>query len=503
MANKKSLTEEQLLLLNNLVYRKELSDIEELPQNNDKTVRAALKKTKRTAQQHMNSDEWAAIYKMAQSDPEILDLEVTNVKYDSETGARMACFVNPKTGEAVAVFAGTGANEWRDNTVGGAVSDTPQQRQALEWFNQLPYRDITVTGHSKGGNKAMYVFILSDKAKSCYAFDGQGFSNEFLSKYMAQIAAKKANIYLISNYRDFVNILLNPITDNTRYIVNVRGINGAAEYHCPNALFKYNVLGEIQYQIGEDGWQDPAMEMLHDFTVYLVNNATEGEKRVALSVLGEFLTKAMGGDDAIVREDILNEYGTAGAAIVVKHLTVYLQKLKWQDWGRFKYYMAALNEFGADAIGGFWGFILGSDVGNMSQFVFEFTANGGTMAALGTYQFISGYDAITIRDFSQSMMEKILSATKETEEVWWNMTKWTMWYEINAGFGGLQFEQHAKWVDDYQRELININERSVANIQRIFDKVYEIDGSYAKKMVGHKSAIGELTGKLKELAGTI
>ena len=40
--------------------------------------------------------------------------------------------------------------------------------------------NITVTGHFKGGNKAQYVTIVTDRIGRCVSFDGQGFSKEFL-----------------------------------------------------------------------------------------------------------------------------------------------------------------------------------------------------------------------------------------------------------------------------------------------------------------------------------
>lgn len=110
--------------------------------------------------------------------------------FDSDSiGVKMACFVD-KNGQAYAVFAGTGANEWRDDCVTGTITDSPQQQKALDWFESLPYENVVVTGHSKGGNKAMYVSIVSDKAGECFAFDGEGFSREFCEKYKGQIEEK-------------------------------------------------------------------------------------------------------------------------------------------------------------------------------------------------------------------------------------------------------------------------------------------------------------------------
>lgn len=115
---------------------------------------------------------------MAEGDSETLDLTLVSTYYEEATGAHMACFVD-KDGQAYAVFAGTGANKWRNDCVAGAMADSPQQVKALQWFESLPYDDIIVSGHSKGGNKAMYVTVLSDKADECYVFDGEGFSGVY------------------------------------------------------------------------------------------------------------------------------------------------------------------------------------------------------------------------------------------------------------------------------------------------------------------------------------
>lgn len=67
------------------------------------------------------------------------------------------------------------------------MSDTIQQERAAEYINNLPLKygnDLTVSGHSKGGNKAQYVTIVTDRVERCLSQDGQGFSPEFLKKNM-------------------------------------------------------------------------------------------------------------------------------------------------------------------------------------------------------------------------------------------------------------------------------------------------------------------------------
>ena len=315
------MTESQLLLLNNLIYRPEFSQYS----SQGYTVREILelaRKNNSHTQQEMTPEEWEDIFKLADRDKDILDLKITSTCEESETGARMACFEDP-SGNAYAVFAGTGANEWRDDCVAGTMADSPQQEKALEWINSLPYDNITVSGHSKGGNKAMYVAVVSDKVSECYAFDGEGFSNEFCQKYEQEIAEKKDRIHLRAHRRDFVNILLNCIAGDVKYVNNEVGIDNAAQYHCPNALFGYQ-NGKPTGEIGElTDQQDPAMEMFHNFSVYLLNHAPKVEKVLALSVLGEILTQYLGGKNGIVREDIIALFGVEGIEIVLRYLTKY------------------------------------------------------------------------------------------------------------------------------------------------------------------------------------
>ena len=101
---------------------------------------------------------WAAIIRQIKSDPDLYSLDIVN-KDDSVPAI---CF-NDDPEHAVVVFRGTsGKDEWIDNAIGLGVSDTERQKAALDYIENLPYDSITVAGHSKGGNKAQYVTVLSD-----------------------------------------------------------------------------------------------------------------------------------------------------------------------------------------------------------------------------------------------------------------------------------------------------------------------------------------------------
>ncbi|MCM1287909.1 MAG: DUF2974 domain-containing protein [Clostridium sp.] len=502
------LTEKALLLLCNLIYRKEFSNEHKgkLPNNKNVTVRNILnyieKQNHKNTQETMTPEEWTAIYEMAKSDPQILNLKVTNQYCESETGAKMVCFADGD-GQAYAVFVGTGANEWRDNCVAGIMTDSPQQEKALEWLEQLPYNDIIVTGHSKGGNKAMYVAVTSNKVRECYAYDGEGFSLEFCNKYSVEILSKREKIHLTANYRDFVNILLINIAGDTKYIKNDVGVAGANEYHAPNALFKYDKYGNIKYELGETGNQDISMQMFHEFTVYFLQKATEAEKIVVLSVLGELLTDLVGGENAVVREDIKDMFGVEGIEIALRYFTKYLQEIKKESPLKYTSYREYFEEYIRDGydtwlykLVAMYSRIQGNKIDKLFDNLFDSVEKGRLVKAYKAYEWFRGGNVIG-RDFSAEAKKALLNAAKETEdEDWWQVDRWDCWYRIEDLLGHLKLDNYTAEANEYYRKLIDINDAGVQDMEKIFTDVYNADEAYAEKM---SSSVGGMNGVLLKL----
>lgn len=106
------------------------------------------------------------------------------------TGAYAASFVNNDRTEVYVVFRGTGVGRWYDNGDALARVCSPYQKTAEKYFNHTFARinpaenaELIVTGHSKGGNLAQYVTLVSphrERITKCISFDGEGFSPEFL-----------------------------------------------------------------------------------------------------------------------------------------------------------------------------------------------------------------------------------------------------------------------------------------------------------------------------------
>ena len=154
----------------------------------------------------------------------------------SKSGLTACVFTKP-SGDISVVFRGTGDGEWIDNGEGlsGVPEEntyitqdgtqiiekdyaTDQQVEALNWFNGIAAKNrwneqsnITVSGHSKGGNKAQFITINSDLPNICYSFDGQGFSPEaiaqFKNQHRAKFESRRQKIKSISAANDYVNVL--------------------------------------------------------------------------------------------------------------------------------------------------------------------------------------------------------------------------------------------------------------------------------------------------------
>lgn len=177
------------------------------------------------------------------SNPSLSLSQIGTLTYSKE--GLTACIFTKPDGAISVVFKGTGSGEWIDNGEGlsgipeenvyasfshsGEIAGitsirkdyaTDQQAEALNWFNKIASREgwnsntkITVSGHSKGGNKAQFVTIHSNLVNDCYSFAGQGFSPEALRfikiQYGEDYERRRQRIYSFSTDNDYVNVLGN------------------------------------------------------------------------------------------------------------------------------------------------------------------------------------------------------------------------------------------------------------------------------------------------------
>ena len=154
------------------------------------------------------------------SDPQLSTLRIDSTTPEYTGSIRGACFVD-KSGDATVAFRGTGGSyqQWSNNFEGYGDVSQQSERDAAAFINSLPYNNITVTGHSNGGNQAMYATVVcGDKIDRCVSYEGQGGSKEFMQEYAGEIAQNQNKITNICGSRDFVNPVLISFAGTTRYV---------------------------------------------------------------------------------------------------------------------------------------------------------------------------------------------------------------------------------------------------------------------------------------------
>ena len=237
-------SEEQLLMLSNFVYlgasqnEGTISEVLSMYENADGTF------SKESVSRvgiggGLDADEVSDLFTRMKAecakDPSFGDL--SPARRLEESDIRAVCYTTSSDENPVVVFRGTGGTKeaWRDNVYGAYNDNTRLQNTADEFvrYECGAYEDITVTGHSKGGNLSQYVTVMNDdKISRCVSFDGQGFNDEFIADNAERIAKSAPKIKSICAYNDYVNVLLGAIAGTVLYVNNNEsGVNAHSSYH--------------------------------------------------------------------------------------------------------------------------------------------------------------------------------------------------------------------------------------------------------------------------------
>lgn len=214
------LTEQELLLLDNFMYMPNADS--SLNQPMRCVIESAITAIESGVKPggEMSEQEALDILKEMKHSDNIMNLVIAR----TDPVVHAACFVDPGApGEATVAFQGTGGtyDAWKDNVQGAADPDTNLQERALAFVKGkcADFSDLTLTGHSKGGNLAMYVTVKAgDRVGRCVSFDGQGFNDRFLKDNAPEISRAKGKIKSICGDNDYVNGMLKSIAGETIYI---------------------------------------------------------------------------------------------------------------------------------------------------------------------------------------------------------------------------------------------------------------------------------------------
>lgn len=202
-----SLSNEQLLLLDALVYYPKLSDkdfgedeVQNISENKDESITIgkfinSVKKKRGEYQTVFNNtlgytDEdlgMDKIISLVDNDPVLKNLVIVYPYKSDDKTTSSICLVDPATSEVYVIYVANYAqgnykykrdgeeetiNSWVCNVTGAKETDTTEQKRQLDFYNEsvkaarryLGNEDgdlnITVSGHSAGGNHAQYVTIV-------------------------------------------------------------------------------------------------------------------------------------------------------------------------------------------------------------------------------------------------------------------------------------------------------------------------------------------------------
>ena len=481
----------------------------------------------------ISGKEWADILQYVK-ESRLKDLVVRDT-LSGEDGVSLAVtYEQPgRTDRAIVAFKGTtGGGEWADNIEGMNASDTPAQREALLYIEEQPYEHLTVTGHSKGANKAMYAALLSPRADRCVAFDGQGFSGEFIDRYGAEIRERAGRIRNYSLETDFVHILLYPVPGSRQFFCRGFGVENTKQNHSPNSFFQMD--GEGNLMTGTDGLpvivtaaggqnlrENPSMTVLHRFSSFLMNNASDEDRVEIVGYLKAVVPLALSGEDAEEKKDgILRITGenTEAVAAMLAWLAVYMRQY---DYGP-ETAEQILNSLGLEAPDGVLGISLSAvltvmtdrltngrqdrDIQGMLAYAdLAVTALTGRSVHLAEIwkaadkktAEISGSKgagdrqagSYRIRDFSDEAWERLESGLQKTGEPeglsasGWAGYAGEPWFDrIRAGAVMHALDVYAGAAG----ETAGISRRQA---ERIFEQVYAIDAKYAARL---QAQAGEL-----------
>lgn len=263
--------------------------------------------------------------------------------YNNKKGGMKSLALTEPTGAVHIIFAGTGAGEWIDN--GEGLSGVPeynlyekydkmgkllytvpaprdyatgQQAEALNWFNKLCAQNdrnapITVSGHSKGGNKAQFVAVNSQLVTECYSFDGQGFSPEAIGMFKAHFSdyeTRRGKIYSLSADNDYVNVLGERLAPEQ----NVLFLRSSDIGGDPFAYHYMETLLNGDGKLNPEAPQGEISEYIQNLSRTIMSMPPHERQPITLSIMSVF-QHLLGGGAVPVNNDHVSDWETVKGVI--------------------------------------------------------------------------------------------------------------------------------------------------------------------------------------------
>ena len=337
-----NLTIEEVALINNLLYCENLGgpkgtflSVSQETKSIGDFIKAILRKEddidkEREYSTGVTGAEYLEILRAVKKNRHLRNILIQQVHYESDGagGGRSVFLYDPEFNEAIVAFKGTQSDaEWVDNVSGLYQVPTAFQKNALNWYRSLELKDydnVTIMGHSKGGNKAKYITIMDDSVDSCFSYDGQGFSDEFIQKYSFKIIKNRHKILNIIEESDFVNILLNDVGKKEFYLGTNFGRLGFAENHCANAILFFDDEGEMS--LWKAKGQDKKMADLDVMLNSFIRSALPKTREAVANMLGNIIVSAKSGNTDGIADTFSDGRYSDSAAQLIAYILRYKEK---------------------------------------------------------------------------------------------------------------------------------------------------------------------------------
>lgn len=162
-----------------------------------------------------------AIESLSQDSSKYYHWKISHIDDDNATTGFVAYTFEPEPGQAVFAFRGSEdiakkefRNDWKNNASTSYEAESVQQYKARLYMESQAkrYNNITVTGHSLGGNLALYATLtatseIQQKIANCSTFNAPGFNKEFTITYQHSIQHMRGKIQEFQNRYDSVSSL--------------------------------------------------------------------------------------------------------------------------------------------------------------------------------------------------------------------------------------------------------------------------------------------------------
>lgn len=511
-----SLSPDELAQLNTLIYQQGLSNAYDA--SNAKDMKSLLTYMKDHAgesgqhDQYISDVQYKALINHALQEPEVANLRVKDLTQPGTNGqtSRNMTLVNDKTSDMYIVFKGTegSTGEWGDNFKGLYESDTPDQKAANDYVNKMAEGGdyhITVSGHSKGGNKAMYTAVTNPNVDECYSFDGQGFGSDFMNKYTSQIAANRAHIHAYNYEGDFVSALLYSIAGDVNFTRSGRDPEFRPENHAPMSLFS----NSKDFKLDTSGEASDYWKTINNFSIWIMNNVPANQQKAVADLLGLCIN-----DSGKAKEYIQQDPDAFGALIAMlceyPHTEDLIKQLVYS--GKLSDVMASLimhclksknaRSLLLDLLAKKFGIQIDEEWKTRFESSFSATESGIENGARGRE--VVDVRQEEVRDWSDERMQELLNIVAQVDaEPWWDVTHWDVNYRFEDLIGRLNVENYRNDMDTYLRKQVDMNDVSREDIIAAFNAAEEHHSQYTQDMDEIASNIEGAAAQLAKIYGRL